>query len=334
MRPPTAIIRSLCLNHLLSLVILSLILAGVTGCLPKAQATPTSPVAPSPTEQPSTSTAVPPAPTETATATLPPGSPTATPVLDSMQVNRSTVSSPSTAWIAQITTAFPKEGSGGENYYVQLKVTKRDRSLSWVVVDQWSRLGLGYTIPEPVRWSPDERYLYFTNRPIPEGCSLFFNASDLHRVDLSSGEITQIVPGVGSWLSLSPDVKTLVYYGFREASLTVRDLTTDHERALKLSPDSGLVQAIAAIVWSPDSSTFIMTVATDPCTGRPSKIVDAAATSIIRVDVATLKPAILINTDARLFITLDWPTAQRVQLEDKNGNHWHMDATTGEITQQ
>ena len=79
------------------------------------------------------------------------------------------------------------------------------------MVDAWAPYGLGYTVPRPFHWSNDGRYLFVTNDPAPDGCALFVNGSDLQRVDLSNGEVTQIVEPVGLWLSLSPDETKLAY---------------------------------------------------------------------------------------------------------------------------
>jgi hypothetical protein len=81
--------------------------------------------------------------------------------------------SPDGWWLAEGQALFPAEGA--DQYYTRLDVKKLDETVEWTVVDEWSPLALGYTIPAAVRWSSDGRYFYFTDRPVPDGCSMFVN---------------------------------------------------------------------------------------------------------------------------------------------------------------
>jgi hypothetical protein len=249
-----------------------------------------------------------------------------------MRVFTSALSSPDGIWVAESMTAYPAEGADSWNYYTRLRVAKADRTVSWIVVDHWEEWGLGHTIPEPFKWSRDGRSLYFTNKPVPDGCGVFVNGSDLYKVNLGDGSITQVVPHVGLWLSLSPDENTLAYHGIRERGLVLRDLATGQERESKL--DFGPDYAAGNIVWSPDSLALVLTIAIRPCAGPETESVQAESTSIVRVGASTLEATELINEDTRLFITLDWPTTDMVLLKDGEGDHWQMDVRTGEVTQR
>ena len=132
----------------------------------------------------------------------------------------------------KMTVATPKSG---DSYYTNLTVTDAAGTSRWAVVDAWAPYGLGYTVPRPFHWSNDGNYLYVTNDPAPDGCALFVNGSDLQRVDLSNGEVTQIVEPVGLWLSLSPDETKLAYLSWEgDRPLVVRDLASGAENAIKL----------------------------------------------------------------------------------------------------
>ena len=102
-----------------------------------------------------------------------------------------------------------------EKYRTQLTVRRADGQVTWPVIDQVSNYGLGYTIPVPLQWSADGERLYVTNRPVPDGCALFVNGSDLWQVDLTSGRLAEVVPPVGSSLALSSDETRLATIDLR-----------------------------------------------------------------------------------------------------------------------
>jgi hypothetical protein len=277
----------------------------------------------------------PPTPTEKPTAKVTPiktgGTPATTPVLTEMELRTWSSRSPDGKWDVQGMVAFPAacpepcRRDGGEKYYTQLKVKKTDGASDWTVVDEWSRFGLGYTTPQPFHWSQDGRYLYFTNKPVPDGCGIFVNGSDLHRIDLSDGSVTEIVPSSGLWLSLSPDETTLAYIGYGGRGLVLRNLATGVERGARLDP--GQDYAAGHIVWSPDGAALVLTLAIRPCSSGWAESV-----SVMLVEVATLEQTMLIHEDKRLFTTVEWPTLDRILLKDEDGNFWWMDLETRQIT--
>lgn len=276
-------------------------------------------------------------PTQTVTLTPPPTvtplpsktptpepSVTSTPDPTNFELRTWSSSSPDGQWSAQTTAKFPA-GGAGENYYTQLKISQTDGGLEWVIVDIWEEWGLGYTIPQIVQWSQDGRYVYFTNRPVPDGCAVFVNGLDLHRFDLGDGSVTELVPPVGLWLSLSPDESTLAYIGYADRGLVIRDLATGVEREMKLEP--GPDYQAGHIVWSPDGVALVLTLALRPCTTNW-----ADTTSIVHVDVATLEQTTLIAEDPRLFITAEWITENQVLLRDNDDIEWLLDMTAGQVT--
>jgi ABC-type transport system involved in multi-copper enzyme maturation permease subunit len=277
---------------------------------------------------PATPTATPaitetPTPGVTVTPTEVAGTPTPTPVLTEMELRTWSSASPDGQWNAKGLAAFPK--NGGELYYIQLTVHSTDGTVEWTAVDEWTRFGLGYTTPQPFHWSREGRYLYFTNEPVPDGCGVFVNGSDLHKVDLSNGDVTEVVPSSGLWLSLSPDETMLAYIGYGDRGLVLRDLATGAEREAKLAP--GPDYAAGHVIWSPDGTELVLTLAIRPCSANWAESV-----SVVRVDVATLQQTTLLEQDRRLFTTLEWPTLDRVLLKDDNGALWSMDPRTGQVT--
>lgn len=308
-----------------------------SACVPMSTPTPapTATPLPVPTPAPAATSPIIPAVTPTLTkevAAMPStvaGTPTATPSLTDFRVDMWSSTSPDGKWTAQVIVALPviSDTAVSSSYYTQLKVSKRDGTTEWVIVDEWAEWGLGYTIPQPLHWSRDGRYLYYTNCPVPDGCAVFVNGSDLHRVDLNDGSVREIMPPVGLWLSLSPDETQLAYIGYGDRGLVIQDLATGTERETKLDP--GKDYQAGQIIWSPDSTAIVLALAIQPCSTDW-----AASTSILRVDMATLEQVLLISEDERLFIPEEWSTTNKVFLKDKGGDYWLMDATTGELTKK
>lgn len=308
-----------------------------SACVPMSTPTPapTATPLPIPTPAPAATSPIIPAVTPTLTeevAAMPStvaGTPTATPSLTDFRVDMWSSTSPDGKWTAQVIVALPviSDTAVSSSYYTQLKVSKRDGTTEWVIVDEWAEWGLGYTIPQPLHWSRDGQYLYYTNRPIPDGCAVFVNGSDLHRVDLNDGSVMEIVPSVGLWLSLAPDETKLAYLGYGDRGLVRRDLATGTERETKLDP--GKDYQAGHIIWSPDGTTIMLVLAIRPCSTDW-----ADSTSIMRVDVATLERVMLIEEDKRLLVPVEWATTDKVLLKDKGGDYWLMDATTGQVTKK
>jgi hypothetical protein len=209
-----------------------------------------------------------------------------------------------------------------------LTVERSDGSQEWTVLDTWSELALGYTTPRLLRWSSDGQHLYYTNRPVPDGCAVFVNGSDLQRVDLSDGSVTEVVPSVGLWLSLSPDETTLAYVGYGERGLVLRELATGDERqtAIETAEEAGDTH-LGHVVWSPDGEALMLTVAIDACGPQENR-----THAIVRVDAGTLSQTTVVPESDRLFITEAWPEPHRVLLEDGNGETWWLDPETGDVS--
>lgn len=231
--------------------------------------------------------------------------------------------SPDGRWIAEGSMEGPFMEGDQEKYRVHLVVRRVDGQATWSVVDQVSNYGLGYTVPVPFHWSTDGQSLYVTNAPVPDGCALFVNGSDLQRVDLTSGTVTEVVPAVGSSLALSPDETHLAYVGWgADTVLVVRSLDgADVARVpLAVGPDSA--QA-GNIVWSPDGQSVLVTIAYNPC------VTDQWTQSIVRVDLAPVLQNILVDRDERLLETVSWSEPARAHLRDGAGKDYWLDTRTG-----
>ncbi|MEJ2266500.1 MAG: hypothetical protein P8X95_23895 [Anaerolineales bacterium] len=286
---------------------------------------PTPTNTPRPTLTPATSPTSQPSPTP---ATSPTAQPSPTPDLGAMQSTTTSFTSPDEEWVMRVARALPLDDQGelyADYGHDRVEVSSSDGTRSWTVIEEWFTLGLGLGSYEPYRWTPDGQYLYITYVPVPDGCALFVNGTDLRKVDLGSGEVTQLAPPVGLNLSLSPDENTLAYIGYGDRGLVLRDLETGQERQADIYQSGG--EAAGDILWSPDGSALVLTLAHQPCTTNW-----AASTSILRVDLETLEVTPLIEQDKRLFTTMEWSQPDQVILKDKDGNLWTMDPGTGAVS--
>lgn len=234
-----------------------------------------------------------------------------------------TAASPDGIWQIEGLTALPK--ADGEQYYTEMRVKKADGSAEWVPVATWSNFGLGYTTPQPLHWSPDGRYLYFTNAPVPDGCGLFINASDLQRLNLADGTVTEVLPYGLTWsLAIAPDGETVAYNKGDE--LYLLDLVSSNVTTTKvegLEPNA----MWGNFVWSPDSQQIAFTIAYAPC--QPP----AWRHSIVVVDRQRMAMTTVLEKDPRRFKNEQWIDAGHLLLSAYNNSQWMLDLNTREITE-
>lgn len=231
--------------------------------------------------------------------------------------------SPDNLWQVEGLTALPQ--AGGEQYYTEMRVKKADGSAEWLPVAAWRNFGLGYTVPHPVHWSPDGRYLYFTNAPVPDGCGLFVNASDLQHLNLAEGTVTEVLPYGLTWsLAIAPNGKTVAYS--KDDQLYLLDLFTEDYASVRvegLEPNA----MWGNFIWSPDSQQLVFTIAYAPC--QPPTWRHA----LLSMDVQSLSVTTLLEPDQRRFTITEWTTATQLLLTDAEKQPWVLDIASGALSQ-
>jgi hypothetical protein len=242
-------------------------------------------------------------------------------------MSTTTSESPDGRWQATVSQSEPVAVGDGEQFYASLTID--DGATSWQPVAGWRAYGLGYVYPAVYQWSQDSRYLYYTNKIAVDGCALFLNATDLHRFDVRTGDNVELLPsGLIGDLALSPDETSLAYTSFNGQSIVVavRDIATGNEQSVVVA-DTGPGGQSGNIVWSPDGTQLLLTVAHDAC--GPNW-----AHSIIRLNAAAVTAVTLIEKDARQFTIMEWPNAEEAtaRLTDKAGQTWLLDVDSGDLT--
>ncbi|HUE98718.1 MAG TPA: hypothetical protein VMN99_05660 [Anaerolineales bacterium] len=215
-----------------------------------------------------------------------------------------------------------------------LMIFSADGKTHWTIFDEWKEIGLGFPFPAPLKWCQDGRHFYFTHRVSPDGCSAFAFLTNLQRADLEDGTVEELIPHAAVSLALAPDESKVAYVGYGNRGLVHKDFMTADERETRIDPGKDF--NAGNIVWSPDGRSLALTLAINPCTGGGygvSETVWSESTTILWVDAETLQQKILIEEDARLFITVEWNELNKIVITDGEENSiWHLDVNTGEIT--
>ena len=235
--------------------------------------------------------------------------------------------SPNGRYVAMVSQSKPIVIDNSEQFYAAITIEEGERQ--WEVLSNWYGYGLGYIFPDVVQWSTNGRYLYYTHREASDGCSIFPKATGLYRFDTETATTADLLPsGFTRNLALSPDESQIAYTQFEGQSImaVVRNIENSDERSVVVVDNLTSAQA-GSLVWSPDGSYFLFTIAHEPCSPNWTH-------SIVRVDITEvgLTAVTLIEKDNRQFTTLNWLDSQQtaVQLQDKEGRQWQMDTTSGE----
>ncbi len=243
------------------------------------------------------------------------------------------VTSPDGQWqvVTRVSDPVPAEGDEAEQfpngkYRVEVIVERVDGSHTWTAVDEWRGFGLGWTSPQPVRWSADGRFLYFANVPVPDGCSVFVNGGDLWRLDLNSGAVTEVAPYIGLAMALSPDETQLAVNASYGRGFLIRDLATGAEQPIPLpQPDSSW--QIGGLQWSPNGQHLLLTQTVNPCSPEMK-------TAVVRIDLDDLSATTILEPDERNFTLLEWVRDDEVPLQDRDGRTWYLEIFSGELAEE
>lgn len=246
-----------------------------------------------------------------------------------MNFQRWVSKSPDKKWIAKGIIAWPKPESAIGMWYTQLLILSADGKTNWKVVDSWHETGLGSGSPQPVDWSINGLYFYYTNVPAIEGCiAINPNGSDLLKVSVETGMKEEILSQGASWISLSNYKNLLAYY--KGNNLYIRDLNSELEYSVPIDP--GLEFNLGYIVWSPDDKRIAFTLALSPCKEIPADAGMAAqTTSIIVMEIANMQTITLLKEDARLLRTFTWKDPKTLELIDNMNHKWLIDIQTKRV---
>lgn len=280
---------------------------------------------------------------ETPTATFGSGEESATtaaPTQDwaEMRIYRQTSTAPDGQWTAEFIMAFPEEDTYEEDaygegslplFYTGLIVRSTDGNKEWRIIDEWAEEGLGISYPRPLLWSKDGRSFYYTNDVVPDGCGgALKNGSDLYKVDLESGKVTQVLESGQTWLAISPDEQTVAYAEPYGRGLVLRDLASGEERSVSIGTTDRKQTYDVKIIWSPEGTALAVTIAIGAC----DMVKDGESTSILVVEADSLKVTPVLLEDKRYLTADEWIGNAQLLLSDPQKNQWRWDREKGELT--
>jgi hypothetical protein len=224
-------------------------------------------------------------------------------------------------WVAEARAVFP---GGGGDYYRELVVSNRDKSISWTLVEETEPWAAGYSLPVPIYFTREGSQFYFTHQTTADGCGLFAGGSNLQQVDLGTGQVVEIAGTEGIGQAVSPDGATLalVRRTPEGVTLTLHDLLSGDEQQVPLLEEEA--HQAGRIVWSPDGSGLVLTLAHEPCSAYWTH-------SIVQVDRVSLEQTILVERDERRFWSTEW-LDDGIRLDNAEGNRWTLDLRSGQVT--
>lgn len=225
-------------------------------------------------------------------------------------------------WIAKVLR-------GGANPVETFTVQQRDGSDGYLVFTEPAVEGLGYDLIVPHFFTSDERYLYYQNRGVSDGCGLFLGAQ-LERVDLSDGTHITLDGATGSDPALSADESTiaLIRNRWQEAGqLILYTIETGAQRSIDL-PLTGERPAAGGLLWSPDDTQVAFAFAEGPCGENWSiGVVDLAT------EATTFYPMLTHNNQLAFYTPSLW-LSNGLELQNGTDIRAYLDFESGEAVLQ
>lgn len=234
------------------------------------------------------------------------------------------VVSPDRVW-----TAVPVFETLTTGYRVSLTVSNKDKSIVWTPVD-YTGEGLGYTFPNPKRWSADSQYFYYLESTVADGCGDFYPVDQTwQRLDVQTGQVDSIDLPPGRGHMFSPDESYLAYTtDSTEVELVILNTAdqTEIRIPLPIVAAEGQIPQAGGIRWSPDGKRLILAAASGEICG--SSVIEFY---LFTVQVSDRSVETLYQ--GKVFIRpLEWSSAGKVRVMDWNSKSWWIDSVSGEIT--
>jgi len=293
---------------------------------PTSPPNPTASSTPAETGTPRPSATLSPSPTPVKTATLTPEIPTQTPVIEEtimaaqVPIISNALLSPDRQWRAEVMRfdCIPLADLG--EYALERLMLVQEGGGDKIADEQLlSCGGLGAFGLEPLFWSPDSRFLYYTDarEGLPDGGCGYWERPVLRLdiTDITNWKVENLGGG-----PLSPDGSMLATWQGME--LVVWDIDNGEiGRAPASTPDL----SVGPIAWSPDSQSLVYIQYAPNCLPVSGK------SYLVRLDLPELSADILLESEAPSFGGVKWETPGGLRLFDEKGMEWGYDFITGEL---
>ena len=280
--------------------------------------------APTPAAQ-DTPTVAAPATSIEATETAPPLEPTpdATALIDSVMAHSgrhslSTIASPDGQWRVESVRSDCTPIRGDSLAYEQLVLHRTDTGETRVLVDQLLYCGgLGAFGLEPLYWSSDSRYLFYT--PAREGqpdggCGPWHRP--IVRLDVRGGGREELAEG-----TTSPDGALTASALGPELAIWSRD-----QIEILRFPAAVPGKLIGALAWAPDGQSLAYLQRESFCPP------DSGPSALVRLDLPGGQQTVLLDAPTPVFTGVGWDTPTELRLTDTDGKTWLYDLATKTLT--
>lgn len=184
-------------------------------------------------------------------------------------------------------------------------------------------------IPWPLTWSQDGKYLYYTHHfRNGDGCLGYWasNGRDLFKLDLTSGETTQLSPRIGNWLALSPDEKFLGFLDSGRIGILELENGQSRDAEIESNLDPSIMTHPLHMVWSPDGKNIIIGLLSNICVDE-----DSDKYSLIKINAMTFDQTVLVEESSEWLQPIEWLEPNRVLIRDESGKYWRLDPDTGKL---
>ncbi|PKO04357.1 MAG: hypothetical protein CVU41_17560 [Chloroflexi bacterium HGW-Chloroflexi-3] len=211
-------------------------------------------------------------------------------------------------------------------FFTYATITCVNQDKPWVLVESWAEQGLGYPLTSLLGWSTDEKYAYFYDKIIPDGCQPRGSfGRGLYQVDLNTGTIKSYPVDQTRGISLSPDASMIVFYDHQMSEVIIYNLLDQYEKHIAFDIPSGMDNWGAGdFTWSPDGQKIIFIIDYgDACF--------VSGVSLRLIDTQTSKVTTLLERENQTLSVVEWSESNKILLSIDNEQQI-LDLTTGNVS--
>ena len=225
--------------------------------------------------------------------------------------------SPDRNWRAEIIVHdCVKVTEEGPNAYEQLKLIRVSDGTQTVMDTQLQYCGgAGAYGLGGLHWSPNSRYLYYTDarEGSPDGLCWYWERP-IYRLDVLTQE-TEFIGGG----PVSPDQTKVAMW--RDGELVIWDL--DQGQLARIPAEISHAKR-GPIAWSPDSQSLVYLQTASDC-------FPFGKAYVIRFDVSRGEQSLILESDMPSFIQVSWEAADQINLSDEQNNSWTYNLITHQL---
>lgn len=182
----------------------------------------------------------------------------------------------------------------------------------------------------PFYWTNDGQYLYLAITRAMDGCGKaleFYKGSGLYKLDLSTGELREIVPEMplASYnFSISPSEKMVAVAegSVSPISVHIKDVFGTNEKSITLDKK---YQGVGNFFWFPNEEVILLVAKEDICENE-------LGYTLISLNLSTSETEIIYDNLDKNLTAVEWESSNILRMSDQEGNQWLLDLTSNQLT--